>query len=158
MAQVTALKDGIRDDDVHLASEVSQELGLYAVILKFDIMQATVLAVSIFANDLHLYGACPFVISGTCKQEEVPSQRELLQNVCRALAQKIDDIGCRLYSLASDGDSRQRRATAMLSLIHELEHDLDLRNQLADLALFNFLCGIDDETTNIDYKCILKQL
>ena len=67
MAQATALRDWIRDDDVHLASEVSQELGLYAVILKFDIMQATVLAMSIFSNDPHLYGACPFVISGTCK-------------------------------------------------------------------------------------------
>ena len=113
---------------------------------------------SIFSNDPHLYGARPFVISGTCKREEVPSQRELLRNACKALAQKVDDIGCRLYSIASDGDSRQRRATAMLTLIHELERDSDLRNQLGDLALFNFLCGIDNETADIDYKHILKRL
>jgi hypothetical protein len=34
----------------------------------------------------------------------------------------------------------------------------DLQNQLGDLALFNFLCGIDDETADIDYKHILKRL
>ena len=89
-------------------------------------LQATVLAVSIFSNDPHLYGARPFVILGTCKREEVPSQKELLQNACRVLAQKIDDIGCQLYSIASDGDLRQRRATAMLTLICELECDSDL--------------------------------
>ena len=121
-------------------------------------LQATVLAVSIFSNDPHLYGACPFGISGTCKQEEVPSQKELLQNACRVLAQKIDDIGCQRYSTASDGDSRRRRATSMLTLICELERDLDLRNQLGDLALFNFLCGVDDETADIEYKHILKHL
>jgi hypothetical protein len=56
--------------------------------------KATVLAVSVFLSDPHLYGACPFVISGTCKREEVSSQKELLQNACRALARKINDIGC----------------------------------------------------------------
>jgi hypothetical protein len=44
----------------------------------------------------------------------------------------------------------------MLTLIHELERNSDLRNQLGDLALFNFLCRIDDETADIDYKHILK--
>jgi len=34
----------------------------------------------------------------------------------------------------------------------------ELHAQLSDLALFNFLCGIDDETAHIDYKHILKHL
>ena len=43
----------------------------------------------------------------------------------------------------------------MLTLIYKLEHDSDLQNQLGNLALFNFLCRIDVETANIDYKHIL---
>ena len=43
----------------------------------------------------------------------------------------------------------------MLTLIYKLEHDSDLQNQLGNLALFNFLCRINVETANIDYKHIL---
>jgi len=46
----------------------------------------------------------------------------------------------------------------MLTLIRELDLNSDLRNQLGDLALFNFLCGTNDETADIDYKHILKRL
>jgi hypothetical protein len=44
----------------------------------------------------------------------------------------------------------------MLTLIRDLDLNSDLRNQLGDLALFNFLCGTNDETADIDY--ILKHL
>jgi hypothetical protein len=116
------------------------------------------LAVTIFSDDPHLYGARPFVISGTCKREEIPNQKQLLKNACDALSQKADDIGRRLYSIASDGDPRRRRATALLTLIHNLAPDSELRAQLGNLALFNYICGIDDETADIDYKHILKRL
>ena len=116
------------------------------------------MAVTIFSDDPHLYGARPFVISGTCKREEILNQKQLLKNACNALSQKADDIGRRLYSIASDGDPRRRRATALLTLIHNLGPDSELRAQLGNLALFNYICRIDDETADIDYKHILKRL
>ena len=38
MAQATALRDGIRDEDVHLASKVSRELLMYAAMIKINTM------------------------------------------------------------------------------------------------------------------------
>ena len=83
MAQAVALQDGIANNKVHLATEV--------ICLHFSYQQsepilykATVLAVSVFSDDPKLYGAHPFVISGTCKCEEVPLQTLLLKNACEA--------------------------------------------------------------------------
>ena len=47
---------------------------------------------------------------------------------------------------------------ATLTLIHKLELDSDLRKQLGNLELFNYLCGINDKMADIDYKHILKCL
>jgi len=157
MAQAFALRDGIADNKVHLATEVSclhfsyqqSELILY---------KATVLAVSVFSDDPKLYGARPFVISGTCKREEVPSQTLLLKNACKALSAKSPDIGQRLYSLTSDGDAKRRRATALLTLISEVMPNSPLHEKLGIMSLFNYLCGEDDLTGDIDYKHILKRL
>lgn len=156
MAQAFALRDGIANNKVHLATEVSclhfshqqSELVLY---------KATVLAVSVFSDDPRLYGARPFVISGTCKREEVPSQT-LLKNACEALSAKSPDICRRLYSLASDGDTKRRRATALLTLISKVMSDSPLHEKLGIMSLFNYLCGKNDLTGDIDYKHILKRL
>jgi hypothetical protein len=43
-------------------------------------------------------------------------------------------------------------------LIEELQANSQLRAQLGDLALFNYICGINGETADIDYKHILKRL
>jgi hypothetical protein len=120
--------------------------------------KATVLAVSVFSDDPKLYGARPFVISGTCKREDVPSQTLLLKNACEVLSAKSPNIGRRLYSLASDGDAKRRRATALLTLISEVMHDSPLREKLGFMSLFNYLSGEDDLTGDIDYKHILKRL
>src|ERR1700691_5414971 len=122
------------------------------------ICQATVLAVGIFSDDPHLYSVRPFGISGTCKREDVPSQKQLLESACEALSQKASDIGGHLYSLASDGDSRRRRATVMLTMNSKLAPDSKLQALLGDLELLNCLCGLDDETADFEYKQLLKRL
>jgi hypothetical protein len=111
----------------------------------------------VFSDDPHLYSARPFVISGTCKREDVNSQQKLLETACTAVRQKLWDIGLRLYSIASDGDSRRRLATANLTLIREIAPDSELRSRIGDLALFNYLCGAYDVTADIDYKHLLKR-
>jgi hypothetical protein len=80
----------------------------------------------------------------------------LLDTARQALSAKSNDIGRRLYSLASDGDSNCRRATALLTLISDLPPNSTLQLHLGDMALFNYLCGKDDITADIDYKHILK--
>ncbi|KIM77193.1 hypothetical protein PILCRDRAFT_91242 [Piloderma croceum F 1598] len=123
MAQAYTLRDSIQNGFIHLASE------------------ATVLAVMVFSDDPHLCSAQPFVISGMCKHKDVNSQQELLETACTAMCQKLWDIRLQLYSIASDGDSRQCLTTANLTLIWEIVPDSELWSQLRDLALFNNLCG-----------------
>jgi hypothetical protein len=43
-------------------------------------------------------------------------------------------------------------------LIEELPPDSQLRAQLGNLVLFNYICGLNGETADIDYKHILKRL
>ena len=157
MAQAFVLRDGIADNKVHLATEVSCLHFSYQQI-ELILYKATVLAISVFSDDPKLYGARPFVISGTCKREEMPSQTLLLKNACEALSAKSPNICRRLYSLASDGDAKRRRATALLTLISEVMPDSPLHEKLGIMSLFNYLCGEDDLTGDIDYKHILKRL
>ena len=115
-----------------------------------------VITVMVFLDDPHLYSAWPFVISGTCKCEDVNSQQKLLETACTVVHQKLWDGGLWLYSIASDGDSQWWLATADLTLIQEIAPDSELQSQLRDLALFNYLCGAYDVTADINYKHLIK--
>lgn len=121
-------------------------------------VQATILAVGLFSEDPCQYGARPFAISGTCKREEVLSQKQLLDTAREALARKAQHIGGKLYSFASDGDSRRRKATVMLTMISKIAADSQLQANLGDLELFDYCCGSDEETADFEYKHLLKHL
>jgi hypothetical protein len=103
------------------------------------------------------YTTRAFVISGTCKREEVIDQQKLLGSACSALVEKSTDIGGRLYCLASDGDSRRRKATIQLTMNRDLDPNSLLYAQLGFLPLFNYHCGADDITMDIDYKHLFKR-
>ena len=47
---------------------------------------------------------------------------------------------------------------ALLTLVSEVMPDSPLREKLGIMSLFNYLCGEDDLTGDIDYKHILKRL
>lgn len=118
--------------------------------------KATVIAISHFSKDPRRYAAHPFVVSGSCKREDVQSQKQLLQTAITA-ANDVKVEG-RLYCLSSDGDSRRRRATALLTLIHDLDPCSKLRETLGELTFFNYLCGDDEITANIDTLHLMKRM
>ena len=138
------------------AKYVHSSLNFLALLLTH--VKATVLAVGVFSDDPHLYSARPFAVSGTCKREHVLLQKSLLENACKALTQKAPDIAGRLYSIASDGDSRRRQATVLLTMDRELELESELHEILGQLELLNLRCGSDQETPDFEYKHLLKRL
>lgn len=119
--------------------------------------QATVIAACLLTDDPKAYAARPFVISGTCKREDVESQRKLLQITSSALHKSQEGFGRRLYCIASDGDARRRRALALLTLTQSLLPSSPIFEILSDLRLFNILCGWGDLTSDFDWKHILKR-
>jgi hypothetical protein len=119
-------------------------------------LKATVIAISHFSEDPHKYAAHPFVVSGSCKREDVHSQKALLQTAIAATNEvKLEG---RLYCLSSDGDSRRRRATALLTLVHDLDPCSELREVLGELMFFNYLCGDEEITANIDTLHLMKRM
>lgn len=116
------------------------------------------LAISHFSNKPQAYSAHPFVISGSCKREDVLSQQRLLENARDVLADKQDIIGGRLYCITSDGDARRRRALSLFLLSTTLEPSDPVRKKLGELRLFNYRCGRDGVTPDIEYKHIMKRL
>jgi len=116
-----------------------------------------VIAACLLTDDAKAYGARPFVISGTCKREDVISQKNLLETASRALQESQSSHRRRLYCIASDGDSRRRRAMALLSLTHFLPQSSPIFVALSRLRLFNLLCGNDDLTGDLDWRHVLKR-
>jgi hypothetical protein len=115
-----------------------------------------VIAACLLTDDAKAYGARPFVISGTCKRKDVISQKNLLETASRALQESQSSHRRRLYCIASDGDSRRRRAMALLSLTHFLPQSSPIFVALSRLRLFNLLCGNDDLTGDLDWRHVLK--
>ena len=63
----------------------------------------------------------------------------------------------RLYCLASDGDSRRRRALIAIALLHPLDPSSQIYPLLCNLSLFNLMCGENDITADFDWKHVLKR-
>jgi hypothetical protein len=120
-------------------------------------MQATVIAACLLTDDPKAYGARPFVISGTCKREDVVSQKNLIERASHALIDSQAVHKRRLYCISSDGDSRRRRAMALLTLTRSLPPTSPIFPALSSLRLFNLLCGNDDLNGEVDWKHILKR-
>jgi hypothetical protein len=123
----------------------------------FFLSKATVIAACLLTDDPKAYAARPFVISGTCKREDVESQKKLLQITSSALCESQKGFGRRLYCIGSDGDARRRRALALLTLIRSVPQSSPIFEILSSLRLFNMLCGDDDLTSDPNWKHILKR-
>lgn len=108
-------------------------------------------------DDAKAYSARPFVISGTCKREDVISHKNLLESASHALQQSQVPHCRRLYCIASDGDSRRRRSMSLLTLTHSLPPSSPIFPLLSELRLFNLLCGEDDITADLDWKHVFKR-
>ncbi|KAF7969797.1 hypothetical protein HWV62_25975 [Athelia sp. TMB] len=118
---------------------------------------ATVVAAFLLVDDSKAYGARPFLISGTCKRETVSEQSELLQSASQSLQSHPTLKNCHLYCIGTDGDARRRQALVPLMLVRPLPSVSPIFSRLSPLSLFNLLCGLDNLTSDPDWKHILKR-
>jgi hypothetical protein len=122
------------------------------------VSQATVAAVNSFSDVPARNIAHPFVIAPTCKREAADGQSRLLSAMLQAANSRASHIGGCAYCISSDGDGKRRLATLLLTFIRELDRNGELFKKIGDLPLFDYHCGDDDITGNIDYKHICKRL
>ena len=156
ITQADFIVDCLNAKQVHFTSEVSG-LPLYMNFQFITILsQATIVMACLLTDDAKAYAARPFVILGTCKCEDVESQKTLLQITSNALHVSQKGFGHHLYCIASDGDARHCRALALLTLTQLVLPSLPIFETLSGLRLFNMLCGDDDLTSDFNWKHILK--
>lgn len=158
MTQAVTIQDVLTAKKLHLASEVHASLSPHTTTNWLTSYQATIITVGILAKNPHLYGAQPFMISGMDKTEDVPSQMKLIGTAMNAVSLKSKDIHGILYSIALDGDSRQRLTAVKLTMKTTISANSPLWSILGDLELFNYECGENEETMDIEYKHLLKHL
>ncbi|KAL6299447.1 hypothetical protein BKA93DRAFT_819930 [Sparassis latifolia] len=115
---------------------------------------ATVIALTALSSDHHDSMAHPFVVSGTCKREGAEIHRDLLRNAVDAFRRNVAsaEVRCKLYCIASDGESRRAKALALLTMSHELALSSAIYKLLQPLELFNRLVGEDDLTCDKDWN------
>ena len=66
-------------------------------------------------------------------------------------------IGCPLFCIASDGESRRGSALTLLTHKRLLDLESELYSQLGKLQLMNLLVGNDDITADKDPKHVMKR-
>lgn len=106
----------------------------------------------------HDYIARPIAVSGTCKREDVSSQKLLIER-CATAAREYAKMngGGRLYCFETDGDARRRQALALLTMVQTLAPDSPLRLKIGELTFFDYTCGLLEETVDYDYRHTLKR-
>ncbi|KAJ7842124.1 hypothetical protein B0H14DRAFT_3692846 [Mycena olivaceomarginata] len=139
LPQAESIHAGLASGKVHLASE------------------ATVAAVSSFSDVPVRNIAHPFIIAPTCKREAANGQKILLSAARDAVEKKAKQIGGRLYCISSDGDAKRRRAALALAFIMLLDPNGALFKKLGDLPLFDYHCGHNEITMDIDFKHLFKR-
>ncbi len=103
------------------------------------------------------YAARPFVVSGTCKQENAEAHLVLLRQAVMAVKTHFAGTGRKVYSIASDGESRRGKALGLLTMPRELDPSSPLYAMLRPLPLFNCLVGIDDLVCDKDWRHVFKR-
>ncbi|KAH9016455.1 hypothetical protein EDB84DRAFT_1590111 [Lactarius hengduanensis] len=139
MSDARALVHGILVGEIHHASE------------------ATVFSIGILSEDRLTWGSRPFVIAGTCKREGCDRHAQLISTVIEACNAEGLMIGCPLFSIASDGESRRGSALTKLTHIRPSDPDSELHVLLGNLRLMNLLVGNNDITADKDPKHVMKR-
>ncbi|KAH9023760.1 hypothetical protein EDB85DRAFT_2075266 [Lactarius pseudohatsudake] len=139
MSDARALVHGILVGEIHHASE------------------ATVFSIGILSDDRHTWGSRPFVIAGTCKREGCDRHAQLISTVIEACNAEGSMIGCPLFSIASDRESRRGSALTKLTHIRPLDPGSELHVLLGNLRLMNLLVGNNDITADKDPKHVMKR-
>ncbi|EIW85618.1 hypothetical protein CONPUDRAFT_70379 [Coniophora puteana RWD-64-598 SS2] len=141
IAEVEALWEAVRTEHIHLASE------------------ATVAAIGHIPSSPHSrMSACPILVSGTCKREDAVTHSRLLQTIIDACRAESVKLAGRLYSLASDGETRRGAALVMLTMKKKLTAESNIYRYVGLLKLMNSWVGDDDITADKDWKHVFKRL
>ena len=88
-------------------------------------------------------------ISGSCKHEDAKSHAVLVERAFNACS---GNPNFRIYCISTDGDAKRRQAIASLTLRQKPPQGAPLYELLANLPLFNMLCGKDEVTACTDKK------
>ena len=122
-----------------------------------DLNQATVFSIGLLSGDRTSAGSRPFLVSGTCKQENSEEHLKLISRVISACEAESDTIRCPLFCIASDGESRCGVSLSQLTEKNVLSEDNDLYPLLGGMKLFNLLVGDGNVTADKDPKHIFKR-
>ncbi len=94
------LNQALEENQVHLATEVSQMFSDFGLLSLIWLDKVTVGAIGLLAGESRLYSARPILLSGTCKAEKGVDHAKLIDTTVKACA----DTQVRTICLASDGD------------------------------------------------------
>lgn len=122
------------------------------------LFQATVAAIGILSESPRVYGALPFLISGTCKREDADTHAKLIETIIKACKHEESKIGSSLMFIASDGESRRGSALIQITQKYNLSPNSKIYPFLHGLRFLNLLVGEDDVTADKDYKHVIKRL
>ena len=121
-------------------------------------IKATVVEIGALTKNHCEYITCPFLISATCKGKDTIGHMEFLHLSLGACSHKENLIKGKVYSVASDGESRQGKALALLMEHFLLFSSSPLYVHLGNLLLLNLMVGEDEITSDKDYKHVMKRL
>ena len=102
-------------------------------------------------------GSRPFIVSGTCKREHADRHAQLISTVIAACNAEVSMIGCPLFTITSDGESRRGSALSALTHLRPLDPDSELFALLGNLRLMNMLVGDNNVTADKDPKHVMKR-
>ncbi|KAJ7303109.1 hypothetical protein DFH08DRAFT_825958 [Mycena albidolilacea] len=122
--------------------------------------EAEALQAGLAENKVHLASEAAVVAVNSFSGVPIPTdgQRRLLCAALNTANIRASRIGGRAYCISSDGDGKRRAATLLFTFIRELDRNGPLFKKLGELPLFDYHCGEDDITGNIDYKHTCKRL
>lgn len=120
--------------------------------------EATVVALAPFGETD--YNAQVILVSGTCKTETDQAHYELLKAVIDQWNSSAHGSAAHgpLWSLATDGEGRRRRAIHRYCFSSAIAQDSPLYAHIGTLPLLNTCCGPFEETNDSDYKHLEKRL
>lgn len=135
-----SIQDSLRSGACHIAKE------------------ATVVALAPFGETD--YSARVVMLSGTCKSESDQAHFDVLKAVIDAWNSSPHGAAKHgeLWSLATDGEGRRRRAIHRYCYATTLTPESPLHTHLGALPLLNLCCGPHQETNDGDYKHLEKRL
>ncbi|KAJ2922530.1 hypothetical protein H1R20_g14566, partial [Candolleomyces eurysporus] len=131
----------VDEDKVHLAAE------------------ATVGAIGFLCKESRIYPARPLLLSGDCKRESGKEHANLLSLTVEGINTSAfsTELGCRVISLASDGESRRGLSLVQVTFKQKLPPNSNIYPLLSPLIFLNLHVGDDDLTCDKDWKHVFKR-